>query len=63
MPVPIVMPDPEGSPVSCLFHFKCAACHGIVGTDYPREEVTCVCGGALEEIAGQVVEKKGTKCV
>ena len=60
MPIPTVIRDPDSSDVDCRFHYKCAVCFGIVGTDYPREEVRCICGGRLEEIP-QPVEKKGKK--
>lgn len=54
-PIPIDAPAPQ------LNHYRCTSCFGIVGTEYTKEELTCVCGGVLEDIAGQVVEKKGKK--
>lgn len=44
-----------------LNHYRCTSCFGIVGTEYAREELTCVCGGVLEDIVGQVVEKERYK--
>lgn len=37
-----------------LNHYRCTSCFGIVGTEYSKEELTCVCvAGFLKILRGR----------